>query len=110
MRNFILAESPYPAQDSGLWLIHLECPVCIIEAVCEGQEPFSKQAITASSFTRQDALGPVEHWELRIHHYFTTDFDERLKPEELCAKMLQDAWLWFSDYMTWEDHIDLNLN
>ncbi len=110
MKNFILAESPYPTQESGLWLIHLEGPVCIIEAVCEGQEPFSTKALATSTFTYQDALGPEEHWELRIHHYFSTDFDERLKSEELCAQMLQDAWLWFSEYLAWEDRIKPNLN
>ena len=110
MRNFILAENPYPFQENGLWLVHLSDPVCIIEAVSEGDQAFSAVAGARKSFVVEDVLGVVERWELRIHHYFTTEFDERLNSKELCDQMLQDAWLWFSEYLSWEDHIDSNLN
>lgn len=104
MHKFILAENPQAPETGGLWIIHLPDPICIIEAVIDGEKMHSKKALYTSNFQHINSDGVVENWQLRVHHYFTTNFDERKEAKDLCEKMMQDAWHWYKAYLIWEDN------
>lgn len=103
MHKFLLAENPQAPETGGLWIIHLPDPICIIEAVIEGEKIHTKNAIYKSNFQFKNSDGIVENWQFRLYHYFTTDFDERKEADVLTAKIINDAWHWFMAYLIWED-------
>ena len=103
MHRFVLAENPQAPETGGLWIIHLLDPICIIEAVIFGEKIHTKKAIYTSEFKYINSDGITEDWQLRIHHYFTTDFDERKDAKERCEKMMREAWHWYKSYLIWED-------
>lgn len=85
----------------GLWIIHLPNPQTIIEVVHEGEQTHSNNAAFSRVYQHED-----ERIELRLHHYFTTEFGDE---ESRAIKMLDKAWHWYKSYLEWEDgNIDLN--
>lgn len=64
MHKFILAENPQAPETGGLWIIHLPTPICIIEAVFDGQKIHSKKAIYAKDFQYKGSDGLIENWQL----------------------------------------------
>lgn len=103
MHKFVLAENPRAPATGGLWIIHLIEPFCIIEAVTDGEKIHTKKAIYRNEFRYINSDGVIENWQLRIHHYFTTDFNEEKQADELTKKIMEDAWHWFKSYLIWED-------
>ena len=103
MHKFLLAENPQAPESGGLWIIHLLDPICIIEAVIGGEKRHTKKAIYINEFKYINSDGIIENWQLRIHHFFTTDFDERKDAKERCEKIINDAWHWYRAYLIWED-------
>lgn len=103
MHKFILAENPQVPERGSLWIVHLLNPICIIEAVLDGEKIHTKKAIYKSDFQYKNSDGIVENWQLRVHHYFTTDFDERKEAEFLCEKIMIEAWHWYESYLKWEE-------
>lgn len=104
MHKFILAENPQAPQTGGLWIIHLLDPICIIEAVIDGEKVHSKKAIYTKEFLFINLDEITEYWQLRVYHYFTTNFDERKDSKELCEKIMNEAWHWYRAYLIWEDN------
>lgn len=109
MHKFLLAENPQAPETGGLWIIHLLEPICIIEAVLIGEKIHTKKAIYINEFKYINPDGLIENWQLRVHHYFTTNFDERKETKELTDKIMTETWHWFKAYLIWEDtNIDKN--
>lgn len=109
MHKFLLAENPQAPETGGLWIIHLLDPICIIEAVTYREKIHTKKAIYTNEYNYINSDGITEIWQLRIHHYFTTDFNESKEADVLCLKIMNDAWHWFRAYLIWEDkNIDLD--
>ena len=103
MHKFLLAENPQAPETGGLWIVHLPNPICIIEAVTSGQKFQSKNAAYHQDFKYINTDGIVENWQLRLYHYFTTDFDERKNSDALAKKIIDEAWHWYRAYLAWED-------
>ncbi|MBK7885450.1 MAG: hypothetical protein IPJ81_17920 [Chitinophagaceae bacterium] len=103
MHKFLLAENPQAPSTGGLWIIHLLDPICIIEAVISGEKIHTKKAIYTKDFKFTNSDEILEHWQLRLHHYFTTDFDEQKEAAILTEKIMTEAWHWFKAYLIWED-------
>lgn len=103
MHKFILGENPMAAMSGGLWIVHLPEPICIIEAVLSGEKIHSKKAIFKRDFYYENSDGIVEPWQLRMYHYFTTEFNEGKEAAALCDAMLNNAWQWYKSYLIWED-------
>jgi hypothetical protein len=103
MHKFILGENPQSPDNGGLWIIHLPNPNAIIEAVIDGEKIHSKKAIFSKEYQYQTHDGIVEHWQLRLHHYFSTLFCDDKEAAILAFKMLDDAWQWYKSYLIFED-------
>ncbi len=67
----------------GLWIIHLPNPQTIIEVVHEGEQTHSNNAAFSRVYQHED-----ERIELRLHHYFTTEFGDE---ESRAYKQAGDA-------------------
>lgn len=104
MHKFLLAENPQAPETGGLWIIHLLEPICIIEAVTTGEKIHTKKATYTKEFEYVNTDDFLEIWQLRIHHYFTTDFDERKDAVMRTDKIMNEAWHWFKAYLIWEDN------
>lgn len=105
MHKFLLAENPQAPGSGGLWIIHMPDPICIIEAVLEGEKIQTPKVIHKKEFEYVSSDGVSEHWQLRLYHYFTTDFNEEKEAEELAEKIIIRAWRWYKEYLIWEDQI-----
>jgi len=77
MHRFLLAENPQAPETGGLWIIHLPEPICIIEAVTNGEKIHAKKAIYTNEFKYINSDGIIENWQLRIHHYEFIGFERK---------------------------------
>jgi hypothetical protein len=99
MHKFILGNNPLAPETGGLWILHLLEPICIIEVVLLGEKIHTKKALYTAQFQFTNSKGIIENWQLRMHHYFTTNFNERKNSEELCKKIMDDASHWYLAYL-----------
>ena len=94
MHKFLLATNPLAPQSCGVWIIHNVKPICIINVVYGEDKPKTKNIIYHKKF-----FADGKEYTLYIHHYFTTDFNEEKKADELCEKILNRAWRWYFNYL-----------
>lgn len=98
MDKFILAESPYHPERSGLFIIHLKNPIAIIRCT-EGHLKIDQ---VYDHFQFENSDKEIEEWTLSAFHFFTADFIS--DPGAQVKPLLKRAWRWYRAYMEWEDN------
>lgn len=98
MERFLLAESPFFPERSGLWIVHLLNPISIFQVVEGRVNPEGK---IFGNYTYVNSDGMKEAWTLVVFHFFTTDFIS--DPDVQALPLLKRAWRWYLSYLKWVD-------